>query len=582
MTAASSEDLPPLRAVMEGLMSESEQLRNSSLRALSEYHNSVGAGGEIRRSFAAYPRAFRTLLGTLALPGASDFGKTTQSCLFSLAARVGGVKKAPRLGDSMVSFSMLDEWLTTVALAAHDGVVESLVAMLATSSAARGDWLAEKIVLGILNRLLRESISRGVRDCLLTNHYGFVQQCVVGPVSWTPGAPGIEDKEEFVQALYSDFSTPPATWAALINCLYDALLHGASIRPDLFLYVAKLHMLIVASVSETRRKHMRDGLEDEICAVMSECVYSRVGPIMAILTSDEATPSLRWRASLCISLMFCYAKIPYAVGEPTPWLEQCMSSRGGPCERLLAEPRALRTIAESLRTGLTESPVQCESDAAAESLTYLSVFLPLALMDGGFTGIVVEAGFADTIIATMKHGELKSDHKYKISSGFTSSVNTAFASAIRHLTATEPKMMVDMGVAEVRLAGASRQRSGAVREPRPCRSLKEVQVLALRNHTRGAQPLASDRVGKALQPAPEPVQPFVGRGRRCRPATGRRHIRAINVDFAIQLQLDALGGGALKCLGVVALSPRSMCGAQMGVSGWPLILADGVYMSLNA
>ena len=154
----------------------------------------------------------------------------------------------------------------------------------------------------------------------------------------------------------------------------------------------------------------------------------------------------------------------------------------------------IRTIAESLRTGLTESPVQCESDAAAESLKYLSVFLPLALMggedepthslspwrsrislslsvcmcvsDGGYTEIVIEAGFADTIVATMKHGELRSDQRYVLSSGFTSSVNTAFASAIRHLTATEPKvrsetpsvsgcvrhcfqMMIDMGVAEL-------------------------------------------------------------------------------------------------------------------------------------
>ena len=63
---------------------------------------------------------------------------------------------------------------------------------------------------------------------------------------------------------------------------------------------------------------MRDGLEDEICAVMSECVYPYVGFIMAILTSDEATPSLNWRASLCISLMFCYAKIPYGNTHKCP------------------------------------------------------------------------------------------------------------------------------------------------------------------------------------------------------------------------------------------------------------------------
>ncbi|CEM02506.1 unnamed protein product [Vitrella brassicaformis CCMP3155] len=423
--AAASFDVEQFRVVVQGLASDSEEVRDSSIRDIVKCGVPPGTvqWNEMRRLLSAHPGAFRTLLEALCR---SPELATPAACLLVTLCR-NNMPARDENGRWWSVESMDPKWLAEQALAAA-GSLDSLLAMVPPSLLIDGAAPAPSAVVGIITGLLMEGL--GARQSLLTNHCGLVHQCVRASLAGLRTArpsldhiggstisaskfvvdfynchkeipPQTEDPfgERFLDTLFDDSSPeqPPATlWTPVLSWTFDAMLTGDSIGSAAFKRAVWLHQLIIEAVETGRKTRVEGGVETDVLSLLRQVYDCHVDRIMDILTGDGETYNLQWRASICVILIVpCVVGRDCAKWERSPDVLAFVSLPGGPCERLLAEPGALKTVADSIKRALT--------DIRDMALMTESLDLPHALICAGHGCEVVRAGFPEMLAAMMRN-----------------------------------------------------------------------------------------------------------------------------------------------------------------------------------
>ncbi|CEM27228.1 unnamed protein product [Vitrella brassicaformis CCMP3155] len=419
-------------ALVDGLASGSQQTRADCIRALADEIGKDLVGSDrtdlIRRLLEANTRALLALLE--AVSSSRETERPAGFVLFALTAT-----RERDLPDA--------KWLTTQALSAA-GSTDSLVAMMVGAK----DEACVSVALNVFSEVLQRGVQSGdsgARDLLLSKHYDIVTTCLTYLASQrdSQGYPFIL-RLIFIESIFSRrFPTPPAprTWEPLLPCLCEALLRDDALRSARLSYIRHLNQIIAECISSASTTSASE--------ILSRFVSSHLESSMAILDSGGSTDSLnaiasmRWRASIAISLMFYYTFLLDDDADLTVLYRLC--------ERLLEAPRVLRIVADHLMRGLKEPEplVQTVSGDRSDSrravdecraLSGLAVCIPRALICAGHTAAAIQAGFPDVIMALTQHCQ----H----SRGFFNYTPRVLG-VMDVFTLANSKMMIDIGAVEV-------------------------------------------------------------------------------------------------------------------------------------
>ncbi|CEM39349.1 unnamed protein product [Vitrella brassicaformis CCMP3155] len=321
------------------------------------------------------------------------------------------------------------------------------------------DEVGVSVALSVFSEVLQrgiESGDSGARDLLLSKYYDIVTTCLTYLASQrdSHGHPFIF-RLIFIESIFSiRFPTPPApsTWEPLLPCLCEALLRDGALWSGRLHYIRRLNEIIAEIISSAPKTSASE--------ILSRLLPSHLDSSMAVLDSGGSTDSLnamasmRWRASIAISLIFCFASLHLERVDDDADLAD-LAEFDRLCEPLLEAPRALRIVADHVMRGLKEPEplVQTVSGDRSASrravddcraLSGVSVFIPRALICVGHTAAVIQAGFPDVIMALTQHCQ----HSNGL---FDDAVDFAphVLGVMYAFTDANDKMMIDMGAVEV-------------------------------------------------------------------------------------------------------------------------------------